>query len=386
MTDIDLSKLDIPLTVSDISWAKLPGKRPRTAGKNARLDSHGINVDVRIARITAGGYVGFGWSNASKEQAEELLGLSLNEMFDSCGMLKNEYRQFEFPVLDLIGKLLHKPVYKLVAKAPASLAGQFSVPVYDTTIYFDELHIENDKEAVDFICSEVEYGLSQSHKNFKIKIGRCAMWMEHNAGMRRDIEIVRAIRNLVGSDAKLMVDANNGFNLSLTKYFLEETKDADVFWIEEPFHEDDSQFINLRGWMQDKNIKTLLADGEGYACPVIVEWAKKGIVDVLQYDIKGYGFFNWIALAQELASFNTLIAPHNYGGFYGNFAAAHIASATDRFCFAEYDVMQTEGVDTSGYAIKEGKLYVPEAEGFGLNFDNKVFDDHASKNGWKVQL
>ena len=374
----------MPVFISDISWAILPGKRPRAAGKNARLGTHGTNADIRIARIAAGGYEGFGWCTASREQAKELLGLSLNEMFDTCGMLKNEYLQFEFPILDLVGKLLHMPVYKLVSNAPGSLEEPFSVPVYDTSIYFDELHIDNDKEAVDFICSEVEYGLNQNHKNFKIKIGRCAMWMEHNAGMQRDIEIVLAIRKLVGPDVKLMVDANNGFNLSITKFFLKETKDAGLFWIEEPFHEDNMQLKNLRDWMRENEIKTLLADGEGYASPVIEDWAKAGIIDVLQYDIKSYGFFKWIALSRELAPYNTFIAPHNYGGFYGNFAAAHLASATDRFSFAEYDEMSTEGVDTSGYTIKEGRLYVPEADGFGLFFDNKTFKAYSSETGWRI--
>jgi hypothetical protein len=93
-TNINLKKLDIPVVISDISWAKQPGKRSRAAGKNARRGTHGINSDIRIARIAAGGFEGFGWCTASREQAEELLGLSLTGMFDTCGMLKNEYLQF----------------------------------------------------------------------------------------------------------------------------------------------------------------------------------------------------------------------------------------------------------------------------------------------------
>jgi len=384
MTNININQPELRVKITGISWAVLPAERPRSAGKNARLDVHGKNGSVRIARITAGGLEGFGWCAAPKEQAELLIGLSLNEMFNSGGMLKKEYLRFEFPILDLAGKLLQKPVYRLAAKAPDSLPEQFSAPVYDTSIYFDELHIEDDKEAVDFICSEVDYGLRQSHKNFKIKIGRCAMWMEHEAGMRRDIDIVRAIRKLTGPDAKLMVDANNGYNLSLTKRFLEETKEADIYWIEEPFHEDDAQFLNLRAWKKDKGITTYLADGEGYACPAIVNWAKKGIVDVLQYDLRDYGFFNWIALGEDLASYDVLCAPHNYGGFYGNFAQAHIAPAIERFCIGEYDAMTADGVDTSGYTIKDGRLYVPETAGFGLIFDSSVFESYTAQNGWKI--
>ena len=40
-----------------------------------------------------------------------------------------------------------------------------------------------------------------------------------------------------------MLDANNGYNLNLTKRVLQETADADVYWLEEPFHEDPELFL-----------------------------------------------------------------------------------------------------------------------------------------------
>ena len=43
----------------------------------------------------------------------------------------------------------------------------FTVPVYDTTIYFDELDIQDDKKAVEFLCKEVKEGLDRGHKNLR---------------------------------------------------------------------------------------------------------------------------------------------------------------------------------------------------------------------------
>ena len=53
----------------------------------------------------------------------------------------------------------------------------------------------------------VQAGWDAGHRAFKIKIGRGNKWMEKRAGLKRDIEVIRAVREQIGSDARLMVDA-----------------------------------------------------------------------------------------------------------------------------------------------------------------------------------
>jgi L-alanine-DL-glutamate epimerase-like enolase superfamily enzyme len=381
MLRFDLNDLDTGLRIEEISRASIPYKRPRIAGKNARLDTHGWGGDVPIARIRAGGLEGFGWCHSlTRFQAECMTGLPLRALFGEDRMLRQEYRNLEFPLLDWLGRWFHKPVYELVAKNPIEAQQGFSVPVYDTTIYFDELHIGDNKKAVDFILSEVSEGLDRGHRHFKIKIGRCGMWMGLQEGLRRDIDIVNAIRSLVGPDAKLMTDANNGYNLNITKEFLLATRDSKLYWLEEAFHEDDMLYGKLKGWLKDQGIETLIADGEGHAGPLLVDWAKKGLVDVLQYDLRFYGFFNWMELCAKLESFKVFFAPHNYGGFYGNYAQGHFAACTDNFAFAEFDAADAEGIDTSAYKIEDGRLLIPALDGFGLALDKGVYEKHYIKN------
>jgi L-alanine-DL-glutamate epimerase-like enolase superfamily enzyme len=386
MLHFDVNSLDFDLRLEEISSARLPWKRPREAGKNARLDVHGWGGDIPIVRIRAGSTEGFGWCPMPQHQAEKLIGQPLRAMFNDDGMLKQEYRGLEFPILDWLGHRFHKPVYQLAAKNPEKVKQSFSAPCYDTTIYFDELHIKDDKEAVAFILDEVSQGLARGHKNFKIKIGRCGMWMDMREGLKRDIDIVNGIRGLVGKDGKLMVDANNGYNLNITKEFLLATKESKVYWIEEAFHEDNMLYANLKVWMKEQGISTLIADGEGEASPSIIGWAKKGLVDVIQYDLRGYGFFSWMELSRELEPFKTLCAAHNYGGFYGNYAQGHFAACTDYFAFAEFDVADAEGIDTSAYKIREGRLEVPAMDGFGLFLDNSVFERYREQKGFRAVL
>lgn len=51
------------ITIARIEWGSLEGRRPRSAGCNARLGEHGAVVHLPLARVTtADGAIGFGWA------------------------------------------------------------------------------------------------------------------------------------------------------------------------------------------------------------------------------------------------------------------------------------------------------------------------------------
>ena len=62
-----------------------------------------------------------------------------------------------------------------------------------------------------------------------------------------------------------MLDANNGYNLNLAKHVLAETAGCGIVWLEEPFHEDDVLYRDLRAWLAQHDLAVLIADGEGRA-------------------------------------------------------------------------------------------------------------------------
>jgi L-alanine-DL-glutamate epimerase-like enolase superfamily enzyme len=199
----------------------------------------------------------------------------------------------EYPLFDLVASRAGRPVYQLAAmlagRAAADLPTPFRAPCYDTSLYFDDLHLTDDAAAAALIAAEARQGYERGHRAFKIKVGRGAMHMPLEAGTRRDIAVVRAVRQAVGPAARLMLDANNGYNLNLARRVLAETADCDVFWLEEAFHEDDMLYRHLKEWMQEEKLAVLIADGEGAAAPRLMEWVHEGAVDVVQYDYLGYG-------------------------------------------------------------------------------------------------
>lgn len=370
--------------IVSIEWARLQGQRPRPAGCNARLGEHGQHVFPPIARITTtDGTIGFGWSRVDDAQAKELVGLSLNLGMDPLQGVPEPLQAIEYPIYDLIGKHARKPVYALLG-GQTSADGIYRVPCYDTSLYMDDLHLRDDGAAARLIASEAMEGYERGHRAFKIKVGRGAMHLPLEAGTRRDILVIRAVREAVGERARIMVDANNGYNVNLVKWVLGETADARVHWIEEPFHEDARLYGHLREWLDREGLQTLIADGEGSASPHLLDWAQQGIVDVIQYDVRRPGFSRWLALGPQFDAAGVRSAPHNYGEPYGNYASCHLAAAIQRFESVEWDEATVPGLDASAYSIVEGKVNVPDLPGFGLALDDEVYARAVQENGFVV--
>jgi len=364
------------------------GRRPRHAGSNARLGDHGEIVRVPIVQLTtADGATGFGRSRASPEELRPLLGDHLDTAFKAGHGAAARWLPCEYPLWDLIGQRAAQPVYSLAAAInERTPPPPYRVRTYDTSLYFDDLHLSDNDEAAALIADEARQGYARGHRAFKIKVGRGARHLPLDIGTARDIAIVRAVRAAVGPEAPIMLDANNGYNLNLTKQVLRETADCTIHWIEEPFHEDPILYRDLRDWLTAEGLTTLIADGEGDASPRLLDWAHDGLIDVVQYDIFSYGFTPWLATGRQLDDWGRRSAPHHYGAHYGNYAAGHLAGAIGGFTFVEWDEVTTPSISAEGYAIDEGWVTIPAAPGFGLTLDEDRFAEAVAKDGFDLRL
>ena len=372
--------------IDRIESGTLLGRRPRIAGCNGRMAVHGIDVSVPIARLTtADGASGFGYCRAGADEAGALLGADPQALLRS---LPGEaaLQAWDFALWDLRGQQLGQPVYKLAAEAADAVADEpLRVPCYDTSLYIDDLHLSSDAEAADLIAAEALEGYERSQRNFKIKVGRGARHMPLDEGNRRDIAVVKAVRAALGPDCAIMLDANNAYNLNITKLVLAATADCNVFWMEEPFHEDDLVFQALRQWLDEQGLSTLIADGEGRAAVELLEWARAGWVDVIQYDIFSHGFSSWLRTGAQLDAWGIRSAPHHYGCHLGNYVSGHLAAAVAGFTFVEWDEAATPGLDASAYRVEEGQVIIPDAPGFGLELDDEVFRAAVKNGGYELR-
>ncbi len=371
--------------IAAIESGTLVGRRPRLAGFNARKKGdHGWESKIPLARVTTSdGISGFGFSRLTRQQAQLLLDRQLDELITVDSGVNQAAFPMEYPLWDLLGRRGARPVYQLLAdRAGKNVSGQLRVPCYDTTLLIDDLHIPTDEEGAALIASEANFGFEHGHRAFKIKVGRGARHMPPLEGDRRDIAVIRAVRAAVGPDAVILIDANNGYTLNIAKHILSETADCNVYWLEEAFHEDDELYEDLHAWIEREGLSVLIADGEGAASPHLLDYAQRGIVDVIQYDIFSYGMTKWLETAPKLDAWNVRTAPHHYGAHLGNFVSGHLAAAVAGFAFVEWDELATPGLDSSAYSIDNGHVCLPNAPGFGLNLDESLFQQAVAANGY----
>jgi L-alanine-DL-glutamate epimerase-like enolase superfamily enzyme len=363
---------DLPndVTIERIIRFDLASRRPKLVGKNSRLDVHGDSASDRMVRLVASdGTEGLGSCRASEEDLRPLLGRSVSELYSPEKRWVTVLGREDMPVWDLVGKLLQRPVYELLGGA-----GPQRVPVYDGSIYFADLLPQYESTWRDRFKEEIDMGMERGHRTFKIKIGRGNRWMPRAEGDRRDLEVVTLIRRHGGQEIRLGVDANDGYDLAGAKRFMEEGGDLDIAFTEEMFPETVENCLALKAFYGDRGWKTLLADGEGQReiegfKPYIAAQA----MDVLQGDMKHFGFADILREAEWARPQGIVIAPHNWGSLIGFYMQLHVGRAITNFYAAENDPLDTPVLVADGYKIADGVATVPAVPGFGLSLNEDAF-------------
>lgn len=362
--------------IERVDAVTIEGNRPRAAGSNARLGHHGDVVRLPLVRLTASdGVVGFGRAQVDAGILATLPGQSLGDLI-SVSTIHDDWKAIELPLLDLAARIASQPVHRFV-----SGADPLPVRSYDTSLYFDDLRLESGEEAAALIAGEARQGWDRGHRAFKIKVGRGAMHMPLDEGTARDIAVIHAVRDAVGPGATLMVDANNGWNLNLTKRVLAETASANLYWVEEAFHEDNVLYGHLKEWQAAEGLNVLIADGEGVPDPRVADWAREGYIDVVQTNIYQRGFGNWHTFGQELDGLGVQSSPHTYGSGIGNYVTSQLASTLHGLNFIEWDEASFDAIDASAFAIVDGVVTIPETPGFGLELDQTAFNAAVADSG-----
>ncbi len=368
--------------ITKITGFRHVGQRPRFVGKNSHLDDHGRTTTDHVLRImTDRGVEGIGVGNVTPEVARRVIGHSLAEFWSAERKVVSPLGRADHALYDLIGKVLGVPAWKLLGGE-----GPEWVPLYDGSIYFDDLQPEFADRGVDRIVEEVQAGLDSGHRAFKIKVGRGFKWMEPGAGFRRDVEVMRAVRKLVGPKVRLMVDANNAFDLDGTIRWLDAVDD-DLFFVEEMFPERVEDDLKLKEYLKAKGRSTLVADGEsarevGHFDPYL----KAGALDVLQADIRAFGLtLLWELSRRATASgHSAVLAPHNWGSFLGVYMMVVLGRGIPNFLMAEEDTSSSDLFDVSAFVKKDGLMKVPDTPGCGLVLREDVFQAKYRKEAWTV--
>ena len=172
-----------------------------------------------------------------------------------------------------------------------------------------------------------ERALDAGHNALKLKIG---------FDTQSDIQNVKDLRHLLGTNGNLMVDANQAWTVSEAKLMLHELMPYDLAWLEEPIVADrpDTEWLSLA-----KTSDIPLAGGENiFSEERFSHLVSSGYLKVIQPDLaKWGGLSKIIPIAKKIIQANKIYCPHFLGGGIGLLASGHALAAVGGAGLLEVD-------------------------------------------------
>ena len=251
------------------------------------------------------------------------------------------------------------------------------IPAYESTTYFqDLLHPHRGlAEVVAHACR----GFADGFRQFKIKVGRGGRAMTPSAGLRRDIDAVLAIRDALGPDVKLMVDANFGYDDQPENLaeFIRATSPARLTWLEEMITASVVAYQTLRDLQAKHCPETLLVAGEVDSDPpsgAFVDLIDQQLIDGYQPDIVRIGHLRWKQLESRLAEQSILPIPHNFGnGRFGLIAGLALATSLDTWVALEDERIRPNVYADDDLTVVNGAYWAPNGSGLGIEVDDDAY-------------
>jgi len=284
----------------------------------------------------------------------------------------SRYRFLDGALFDLIGKVAGKPAWKLIGESARD-----RVEVYDGTLYFSDVWFHD--RGVRAVVEEAEEAQKKGYTGIKLKVGRGFRWMPPEEGLRRDVEVVRAVRKAVGPKTRIMADANNAHQKSPENAwrFVSETAGTDVYWYEELFPEEPGRYAALRARMRQAGIRSLIADGESVRDVTAFEPYLKPerLMDVLQMDIRQAGFVDNAQVARMAAEAGAVAVPHNWASQMGFLMGLQLAKAVAAVPAAEDDRSTCDVIVPESYEFRNGFYSVPDKPGMSIRIDEAVYEE-----------
>lgn len=244
---------------------------------------------------------------------------------------------------DLKARAANEPLHRLLGGT------RDSVEVYASAI---NLHLSTEE-----LVEQVEAHRALGYSSFKLKVGR--------SGLREDLERCLAVREVIGDDCKLMLDANQKWSVGEAIQRMALLKEAAPLFIEEPILSDD-----VHGHRRLRDATGMaIAMGE-QLCNRFEFWnyVREGSADVLQPDVwKVGGITEFIKIAALGAAANIPISPHGAAELSVHLAAA-LANALhveNIFGLNLFDF----GATSEPMTVADGRATPGSTPGHGVSLD-----------------
>ena len=191
-------------------------------------------------------------------------------------------------------------------------------------------------------------------------------------------ECVRQVREAVGPDVWLMVDAHGRFDLPQARRLAKGFEEYNLYFFEEPLPPENlDAFVELK-----RSTTTPIATGERYvARHQFRDLLEKYACDYIQPDAIYTGGMNELRkIAMMAETYYCPVIPHNCNGPVCTAATIHASACMPNFRIMEYiPVPERVDVIVEPLVIKNGAFELPTKPGLGVELNKEVFDRYVYK-------
>jgi len=263
----------------------------------AGLDAAKALINGRLSRLVVG------QDPFATEYLWELMFRSTMS-YGRKGVVIEAISAIDIALWDIMGKATGQPVYNLLGGRTRS-----KIRAYASRLY------ARAPEHLDELAAEAQEYLDQGYTAMK---QRLAYGPRHGVqGMRKNLDLIRTVREVVGPDVELAVDVYMGWDRQYAIRMIRMIEDSglDIAWLEEPTIPDDIDgYAEIRA-----NVNTPIAGGEHeftrYGFHQLID---KGAVDIVQLDVNRVGGITEARKIWAMAAGASLpLLPH--AGYLHNF-------------------------------------------------------------------
>lgn len=252
---------------------------------------------------------------------------------------------------DLIGKSSGRSVAQLLggAEPAADVYVTFGFPAYD------------DDQLVEMAGLLV----AQGHKRLKVLVGT-------SRGVAADIARMHKVREYIGPDILLAMDANEGIGLDKAVAIAKGVADLDVAWFEDPLQNNDAR--DLRTLRQRTDIPLSAGQMDGHSSR-FRDWLEHDALDIFMPNSMYNGGMTETRRVASLAYiYNRALSDAGGGGIFCLHHVAGFAHGTLAEMHLGVEQVEAALFKDPPHQI-DGRMAVPDAPGWGVELDRDRLKD-----------
>ena len=254
-------------------------------------------------------------------------------------------------IWDLIGKVLNKPVYKILGAYRSKIPAYASLPWWI-----------NPKPLESYLKGILDRGF----KGVKVRIGKNIEW---------DTKVLEKARDIGGNDFHIMADVNSGYNFSRALKIARVCERLDLDWLEEPLPSDDL----IGAYELRQKVDVPIAGGENDAFSFrFKEILEKRAYDIIQPDVTRSGGITEVKKIAAMAeAYGIECTPHIFGFGLVQYANLQIIGSLPNCNWVEYSYIPPEFLMTDIIKLdNKGNAIIPDNPGLGFEFDEEAFNKY----------